>query len=256
MGLAEKGGRRDGLARLAGAAMALSIGSWTLASTGPAVPSPESVRVQPPSHCLSEDELRLAQLIDDYRAAHGLKPVPLSRSLTEVAKSHVFDLEENAPTRGADPRGQACSLHSWSGDGPWTAVCYTRDHANAKIMWSKPREVTGGLYAGNGFENAYWTSRVATPEAALAGWKRSPPHNALLLELNTWQGANWPAMGVAVSEHFAVVWFGDRPDAWGTVGRCETQRDRFLQSLLPLARDPGGNDVREDVAGAPPRRTP
>ncbi len=190
--------------------------------------------------CLAPEETELARLINEYRASFGLPPVPLSKSLTLVAKAHVLDLSRNNPAQKVDGSGRACSLHSWSADGDWTPVCYTRDHASAREMWNKPRQLTHNAYTGNGFENAYWNARGASPRLALRGWRRSPSHNAVILEQGVWKGANWPAMGVAIEGNYAVVWFGDEPDSLGTVAMCDLNRERLSRADTPAGPDADG----------------
>jgi hypothetical protein len=88
-------------------------------------------------------------------------------------------------------------------------------------MWSKPREITAGVYPGTGFENAFASyGRSASASAALDSWRNSPPHNATILQLGTWSRYNWPAMGVGVSENYAVLWFGDTADSQGEIAAC------------------------------------
>jgi len=106
---------------------------------------------------LTQEETNLYNLIMQYRAEKGLPSIPLSTSLTFVAKTHAKDLDQYQPDKGN------CNMHSWSNKGPWTPCCYTRDHAKAKCMWDKPKELTN--YSGNGFEIAYWTSETANARA-------------------------------------------------------------------------------------------
>lgn len=147
----------------------------------------------------------LSQLLNAYRAAHGLPAVPASPSLDKVAEAHARDLERHTPQG-------ACNMHSWSNNGPWSACCYTDDHARAQCMWDKPREITGGLYRSEGFEISAWYSARMTPEIALASWHGSPAHLGLLLNREGWSDVRWQAMGTAISEHYAVVWFGETRD--------------------------------------------
>lgn len=185
---------------------------WLLLGlAGPSAPMP--VNNAPPQAA----EARLAGLVNAYRRANGLAPVPLSPALTRVAASHAADMAAR-PDRGAtedfgtDGRGARCTLHSWSARGRWTPVCYTADHARARGMWNKPREITGGAYRGDGFEIAYWRSDAATPEQAMAGWQASPVHDAMIRETGMWKGTRWQAMGVGLAGHYAFIWFGKEPD--------------------------------------------
>jgi uncharacterized protein YkwD len=168
-----------------------------------------------PGECLSADEATLAQLVNDYRQTQGLDTILLTVSLTMVAQWHVWDLDVN------HPHGGECNLHSWSDGSLWTPVCYTADHANASGMWDKPREITANAYAGNGFEIAYWTSGVASPEGALSAWQNSSGHNDVILNVGIWESFNpWPAMGVGMQAGYAVIWFGGTADPQGTINEC------------------------------------
>lgn len=148
--------------------------------------------------------------INAARAAQGLAAIPLSPSMTAVARAHVLDLVQHSPDRGA------CNPHSWSEQGNWTPVCYESDPAQAEIMWVKPAEVTGGVYSGNGYEIA-WRAPYGPvlPARAVSDWEASPSHAAVMLEQGDWAGENWQAMGVGVAGPYAVVWFGKEPDPLG-----------------------------------------
>lgn len=148
---------------------------------------------------------QLAQLINTYRSEQGLPPVALSPSLTRVARAHVDDLEQHPPSG-------RCNGHSWSLAGAWTACCYTSDHAQAQCMWDKPKEITRGAYAGPGFEIVTWASAGTSPSSAMSRWKASAGHASVILNRGVWATSRWQAMGVALSAHHAVVWFGEAPD--------------------------------------------
>lgn len=158
----------------------------------------------------TENQTTLAALINRYRAENRLPAIPLSISLNLVAEAHVADLENT----GIAGKG-VCNLHSWSDQGSWTSCCYTPDHAHSRCMWDKPREISGGLYRGNGYEISAKTSGTMTPRKALQMWKASPEHVDVLLNNQSWKRMQWRAMGVAVSAHHAVVWFGADSDPAG-----------------------------------------
>lgn len=99
------------------------------------------------SQSLSDEETKLYDLIMEYRKANGLPNISISTSLTNVAQTHVKDLQNN------HPENEPCNMHSRSANGKWTPCCYTPDHAQAQCMWNKPRELTS--YNGNGFEIAH-----------------------------------------------------------------------------------------------------
>jgi|HigsolmetaAR202D_1030399.scaffolds.fasta_scaffold00118_26 hypothetical protein len=170
-----------------------------------------------PGTTISGDEYRMAQLVNLYRAEYQLPEVPLSTSLTEVAQLHVRDLANYDVVSQTDQRGLACSLHSWSTNGEWTPVCYTRDNAYAEQMWNKPYEITHGIYSGYGFEIAMGAKNgyVARPDAAVEAWKNSPLHNAVMINSDSWAALTWRAMGVGIYQGYAVVWFGEQTDPQG-----------------------------------------
>ena len=154
------------------------------------------------------NERALYDMINRYRAEHGLPPVPASRSLTVVAQAHVADLQANHPDDGD------CNMHSWSAKGKWTPVCYTPDHAQASGMWNKPKELTS--YPGNGYEIAYGSwGASADPQGALDGWKSSSGHNAVIVNSGSWSDDRWQALGIGMSESYAVAWFGKESDPAG-----------------------------------------
>jgi Cysteine-rich secretory protein family len=157
------------------------------------------------------EEAELARLVNDYRRANGLPPVPRSRSLTLVAQLHARDLALNQPATGQDSRGLPCNLHSWSAAGHWRPVCYTADHRYKELMWSKPREITRGAYPGNGYEISAAASYKMTAPQALGQWQRSAAHHSVILQKGIWT-TPWRAMGVGIYEGYAVIWFGKEPD--------------------------------------------
>lgn len=158
-----------------------------------------------PDGC-SPAAIELVALVNDYRAENALPPIPASPSLCKVATDHVHDLNDNAPH--TQP---GCNLHSWSDQGPWTACCYTADHAQAQCMWNKPGELT--IYPGAGYENA--AAGAGSPAQALDLWKGSPPHNEVILNLGIWANYPWQALGADVYQGYAVLWFGAEPDPAG-----------------------------------------
>ncbi|RLD80744.1 MAG: CAP domain-containing protein [Bacteroidetes bacterium] len=167
--------------------------------------------------CITEQEYRLYELMNDYREEHGLPSIPLSPSLCYVAGAHVWDLNTN------QPEGGRCNMHSWSGEGPWTKCCYTRDHKRSSCIWSKPSELTD--YDGYGYEVAYYSSWTAERHndmawAALEGWKSSPGHDRMIRNVYAWKRLQWKAMGVAIYGNYAVVWFGEEDDLHRKVLRC------------------------------------
>lgn len=148
---------------------------------------------------------QLTDLIFEYRAQNGLPAIPVSPSLSTVAALHVADLERHAP-------GGQCNNHSWSASKRWSACCYTRDHAQARCMWDKPREITRGAYRGHGFEIVCWNADSMTPEIAMDCWRRSALHHGVILNRGDWRDTTWRALGIRVSQHYAVLWLGMEPE--------------------------------------------
>jgi hypothetical protein len=89
---------------------------------------------------------------------------------------------------------------------------------------------------GNGFENAYSSIGQASARGAFNSWTNSPSHNAVILETGIWAEMNFPAMGVGIYEHHAVLWFGDQADPQGIAVACgSTGSNNFpLSAILYL----------------------
>lgn len=154
---------------------------------------------------LTDEEQKLYDLITAYRKQKGLPSIPLSKSLSYVAKVHVIDLEYNFT-----PGGE-CNLHSWSEGGIWKPVCYTPDHKNAELMWSKPSELTN--YKGNGYEISAGTSNYSIEAStALSLWQNSIGHNNVIINGEVWKNSVWKAIGIGIYKGYACVWFGNDED--------------------------------------------
>jgi len=168
---------------------------------------------------LSDKEMKLADGINRYRTENGLAAVPITNSLTKVARTHIIDLNTYHPDTKNYGNGD-CNTHSWSNKGDWTAVCYTGS-AQQWQMHSKPGEITES-YDSNGYEIASWSSGEATAQGAINGWKSSSDHSDVILERNIWTNSAWKAMGVGIDGNYAVVWFGTMEDLAGTVPTTST----------------------------------
>jgi hypothetical protein len=151
---------------------------------------------------------RVAIALNAYRQRRGLPAIALSARLTKVAQAHVADLEAHYQRGNAN----GCNMHSWSANGNWTPCCYTADHARKECMWNKPREITGGAYGATGYEIVAYYSDPITPERALQIWQQSDGHHIMIVNRGQWSDNTWRAMGAAMGEHYAVVWFGEEAD--------------------------------------------
>lgn len=149
---------------------------------------------------LNSQEKELFKLITEYRKSLNLPEIPISRSLTTVAQTHVKDLQINKPVNNV------CNLHSWSSNGKWQPVCYIGDKKSAQLMWSKPRELTS--YKGDGYEIAFYSSDSVDVLKALKSWKESVGHNDVILNRGMWARNSWKAIGIGIYKSYAVIWFG------------------------------------------------
>jgi len=163
-------------------------------------------KISPEKICLSAEEQKLYSLMMDYRKSKGLPPIPLSARLTKVAQTHARDLMDNYKFDA----NNKCNPHSWSKKGKWSSCCYTNDHKQAKCMWDKPKEIAE--YSGPGYEIAYYSSKGATAEEGLAGWKLSPGHNPLIINDGMWSKATWKGIGIGFYGEYGIVWFGELAD--------------------------------------------
>ena len=164
--------------------------------------------------CLNVDEQKLYNLINEDRAANGLNKIPLSSSLTLVAQTHARDLQQNPSIINS-----RCNMHSWSNQGDWTTCCYTSDHAQARCMWEKPKELS--FYTGYGFELSYRNSGNAKPFDAFKTWKKSYEHYSVIVNKGSWKDSKWNALGVSIYGQYAVLWFGIEQDLKGSPSHCE-----------------------------------
>lgn len=154
------------------------------------------------------EEIKLYNLVNEYRAQNGLPPIAASKALTTVANRHVQDVAENLQIIDInDPRNP----HSWS-DAP-----YDPNNPNTyPSVWTAPQRLNTG-YSGYGYENFFRTTAPSvTAEQALEGWKNSPAHNAAILNQGIWQNSNWNALGVGIYKGYAALWFGEEVDPTGT----------------------------------------
>jgi hypothetical protein len=157
------------------------------------------------------EEVKLYNMIMEYRKAHFLPVIPLSKSLTYVAQEHCKDLSAN---NSNTYMAGTCNMHSWSESSKWGSCCYTPDHRFAKCMWDKPKEMTH--YEDSGYEISFGTSSLANATMALQSWQGSAAHNQVILNEGMWKNANWNAIGIGIRNGFATVWFGQSIDKEGS----------------------------------------
>ncbi len=158
----------------------------------------------PDNFCITQQEFNLCDMINKYRTKNNLPVIPISKSLSYVAKLHVKDLENNKRDMNN------CNLHSWSDKGNWKACCYNKEQINKSCMLDKPKEITN--YSGNGYEITYWESVGVTPKNAFDLWKNIKAANDILLNSGKWRKKYWNALGVGIYKDYAVAWFGEEKD--------------------------------------------
>jgi cell division septation protein DedD len=183
----------------------------TVVATGQNLPVKQVMDV-PQGFCLSEAEWRLYQMINEYRRQYDLPPIPLSTSLSFVARTHVKDLFLNHPDQ--DP----CNSHSWSDKGPWKPFCYPADENKKGSVWDKPKELS--KYNSKGYEIVYWENSAVLIDSVISFWKSIDYFNSFLMNTGKWQGKRWNAIGIGIWENYAVAWFGEVPDPEGVPYVC------------------------------------
>ena len=170
----------------------------------------------PADFCISEEEYKLYNLINDYRKAMNLAEIPLSKSLSFVAKTHATDLVTNRPDTNT------CNFHSWSDKGNWTACCFEKEIKDKSCMVSKPGELTN--YTGYAHEVVYWENKEANAERAFDQWKETSAARSLMTNFKEWESHSWNALGVGIYKGFAIAWFGEDPDPEKQTIVCGSQK--------------------------------
>jgi hypothetical protein len=158
----------------------------------------------PPEFCISSEEFKLYNLVNEYRKSQKLPVIQLSKSLSYVAKVHIKDLIMNKPDTAN------CSFHSWSDKGAWKACCFRKENKDKYCVLTKPKELTN--YPGIAHEIIFWESREASAEKAIKQWKETAVARFMLTNFKEWEKCSWNAMGVGVEAGFAVLWLGEEPD--------------------------------------------
>ena len=176
----------------------------------------------PADICINVNEHLLAEKINNLRKQYGKRAIPLSKSLTYVAKLHVEDLQKNHPDTSI------CNLSSWSDKGKWTPCCYNKYVVNHDCMWKKPKELTGYIYRGYEMA-AYFQDGVSTDSLEYV-WFDSRKVLDFILTQGDWSQKSWRAMGVAMSGNYVSVWFGQRADKAGKPALC---KETVNQTIKP-----------------------
>jgi len=180
--------------------------------------------------CLTAEETTLARQINRYRKDSRLPEIPLSKSLTVVAKTHIDDLQTHRPDTNI------CTAASWSEHGKWTPCCFNPYVLKYDCMWDKPKELTA--YPYRGYELVYYDENIIQPDSLFAIFQSSSETMDMFLTKNMFHDKKWAAMGLAIGENYVSIWFGQRNDPAGTPKACreisgmgdtdQTQKDQSL----------------------------
>lgn len=197
----------------------------------------------PATTCVSQMEMSLHKMINDYRNRYGLPPVTLSRSLCFVAATHVRDLYANNPDKSP------CNLYSWSDQGTWKPFCYPRDENKKNSVWDKPKELTP--YPGKGYEIIYWENSATSIDSIMSFWKSESYFSDFFLNKGKWAEKKWKAIGIAIFENYASVWLGELVDPEGKAFVCGSIPIEKVSDTVVSQRMKGDDKPPTEVAASP-----
>jgi uncharacterized protein YkwD len=112
-------------------------------------------------------DLGILAQVNEVRAAHDLKPLALSPSLSAAARAHTRDMVANG--------------------------YFAHDSADGQPFWKR----IAGFYPDRNYsywsvgENLFWGTGFATPDAGMEAWMASPEHRANILD------PHWTQIGIA-----------------------------------------------------------
>lgn len=178
----------------------------------------------PSDFCISQDEYELFQLINDYRLAYGLPKIPLSKSLSFVAKTHVKDLSVYY-----NPKSN-CNMHSWSKNGTWVPICFPEEQSKKNNVWLKAKEIVG--YSSEAYEVTYWSNVANQPNNIFGFWSEQKPSSDMLFNKGQWANSSWNAIGIGIKNGYAVAFFGKAIDAELNTVICSSNQ-KIINELSP-----------------------
>jgi len=158
----------------------------------------------PKNFCINNIEANLFDKINELRLDYGKPKLQLSASLSYVASLHADDLQIN------NPDTSICNLSSWSDKGDWTPCCYTKYLHNPDCMWAKPKELTP--YPYRGYELVVFIQEDFNADTIINLWSDSKEVLDMILTRGSYSKKKWICAGVAVSDNYVSVWFGQRKD--------------------------------------------
>jgi uncharacterized protein YkwD len=124
------------------------------------------------SYCAGAPEQEFLELINDYRAAHGLNRLSLGQHIGAAAQHHSADMAarnylDHTTLGTSDGPPQRMIAHGYPANTTW---------------WGE------NIYAGYGVQNGV---DLSSAQAAFTWWKNSPGHNANML------GSHYVEIGIA-----------------------------------------------------------
>lgn len=174
--------------------------------------------------CITQQEYRLFRMINEYRARLTLDPIPLSKSLCYVAKTHATDLSINYPM------GEGCNMHSWSDKGDWKAFCFPADQDRKNDVKDKAKELTS--YPGKAWEITYWDNTELDLNLVLEFWRSISYTTNMMTNSGEWENMVWKSMGVGIENGYVLLWFGQDVDVELYTIICETG-EKIMNTSIP-----------------------
>ncbi len=174
----------------------------------------------PSDFCVDENGYAIYEAINNYRQKLALDPIPLSASLSYLAKLHVGDLAANFDMKNAWKSD--CGMKSWSDKGHWKAFCYPKDQSKKRDIKDKAKELTP--YRGKAWEILYWENDWAPdPDKVLQFWLEIPQSADMLSNTGKYASKNWLSIGVASADGYISVFLGRIKDTQGPAIPCHLQ---------------------------------
>jgi len=141
----------------------------------------------------------LVNAINQYRAQRGLNKIPVDDTLCKVAYYHSWDQQYGSGN------GHSWGTNSKNGYS-WRACNFDSDW---NCMWKKPKEFNRSWRNGDGYEVSVGPGGGMTASIALRQWKKSPPHNDVLVNQGMWSNSKWTKLGAAFVGSYGNAWFAE-----------------------------------------------
>jgi len=194
----------------------------------------------PKDFCISNSEADLFYKINELRSDYGKPKLQLSASLSYVAELHTNDLQIN------NPDTSVCNLSSWSDNGGWTPCCYTKYLHNPDCMWDKPKETTP--YPYRGYELVVFIQDDFNTDTIINLWSYSKEVLDMILTRGTYYKKKWICGGVAISDNYVSLWFGQRRDKLRNPEICNIED--AVSDTLPVIATVSSSNVYYLIFGS------